>query len=199
MAETTPATLVTPELIAQRDAWTAPRTSPPIGLAEVRRWAIAVYWPEPPPRVFWTRTTRTTRYGGIVAPWDFNPVAWPLDRPPLPPGFGSMAFDAPWGQCLLNGGYVDRFGAPMRPGDVITESSALVGWEERETSLGLTLFSRYVPLDEPARRVGQAPHQDLHPLLARACERASRARTGGRHHARRRCVLRADRPPLTVR
>ena len=144
MAGGRPGTLVTPEFAGQRDIWTEARTAPPIGLTEIRRWAIAVYWPEQPPRIFWDEDyARGTRHGGIVAPWDFNPFAWPLERPPLPPGFGSMASDAAAGQRLLNGGYTDRFGAPMRPGDVIAEVSALVGWDERETSLGLTLFSHY--------------------------------------------------------
>ena len=34
-------------------------------------------------------------------------------------------------------------GGRRSPGCAVTERSALVGWDERETSLGLTLFSRY--------------------------------------------------------
>jgi hypothetical protein len=144
VAEDETQTLVTREFARQRGVWSEPRTAPPIGLTEIRRWAIAVYWPDHPPRIFWDQDYALgTRYGGVIAPWDFNPFAWPLERPPLPPGFGSMDQDAPSGQRLLNGGYTDRFGAPMRPGDSITEISALISWEERKTSLGLTLFSHF--------------------------------------------------------
>jgi acyl dehydratase len=41
----------------------------------------------------------------------------------------------------MNGGQVAEFFAPMRPGDVITSTSALVEFSERQTRLGLTLFS----------------------------------------------------------
>src|SRR3546814_7976329 len=35
------------------------------------------------------------------------------------------------GDNILNGGQVDRFGARMRPGDVISSRSRLTHWEER--------------------------------------------------------------------
>ena len=41
----------------------------------------------------------------------------------------------------MNGGQVETFGVVMRPGDVITSKNRLKGWNERETRLGLTLFS----------------------------------------------------------
>jgi hypothetical protein len=45
------------------------------------------------------------------------------------------------GRRGMNGGQVDTYGEPMRPGDVITSRSRLRDWDERETRLGLTLFS----------------------------------------------------------
>ena len=45
------------------------------------------------------------------------------------------------GRRGMNGGQVDTYGVPMRPGDVITSRSRLRDWDERETRLGLTLFS----------------------------------------------------------
>src|SRR5215217_6356724 len=76
---------------------------------------IAVYWPEEPPRLFWDEEyAGTTRFGGIVAPQDFNPFAWPVRhdpnaraatlRGPMPGRFG------------MNGGQTDTYGVPMRPG-----------------------------------------------------------------------------------
>ena len=39
--------------------------------------ALAVYYPDVPPRLFWDEEyARSTRHGGIVAPEDFNPFAW---------------------------------------------------------------------------------------------------------------------------
>src|SRR3546814_9702103 len=45
------------------------------------------------------------------------------------------------GDNILNGGQVDRFGARMRPGDVISSRSRLTHWEEREGRNGLTLYT----------------------------------------------------------
>ena len=44
------------------------------------------------------------------------------------------------GQRRMNGGQVDTFGVPMRPGDVIRTRTRLTHWEERETRLGHTMF-----------------------------------------------------------
>ena len=52
-------------------------TSFPITDSDIRRWAIAVYYPEPAPRLFWdAEYAAGTVHGGIVAPEDFNPFAW---------------------------------------------------------------------------------------------------------------------------
>jgi len=45
------------------------RVSYPITVSDIRRWAMAVYYPEEPPRLFWDEEyARATRHGGIVAP-----------------------------------------------------------------------------------------------------------------------------------
>ena len=41
----------------------------------------------------------------------------------------------------MNGGQVETFGVPIRPGDVITARTRLKDWNERTTRLGLTLFT----------------------------------------------------------
>ena len=136
-----PTTLVTDEMRQRRDAWSEPIVSRPVSLNDIVKWAIAVYWPERPPPLFWDEDyARTTRFGGLIAPQDFNPFAWPVDRPPPPKG-QEGATTAGVGQRVMNGGQTDTFGVPMRPGDVIRSSEALVNWEEREGRLGLTLFS----------------------------------------------------------
>jgi acyl dehydratase len=136
-----PTTLVTQEMIDRRNVWSPPRVSPPISLSDIRKWAIAVYWPETPPRLYWDEEyAKTTRFGGIIAPQDFNPFAWPAVREQMG-SFNASATSATVGQRAMNGGQTDVYHAPMRPGDVISSSSALVDWNERQGRLGLTLFS----------------------------------------------------------
>ncbi len=144
-------TLVTPQMVEARGVWSEPMYSHPISASDIRRWAIATYYPERPPPLFWDEDyAKTTRWGGIVAPPEFNPFAWQTDtpserrfwdadnnlpRPQLPPDP-----DTP-GQQGMNGGQDDVYGVPMRPGDVIKETFTLRDWNERTGRLGLTLFT----------------------------------------------------------
>jgi len=138
--ESTAGTLVTKEMEEAKGVWGPERVSPPVSESDIRKWAIAVYWPEKPPRLYWdAEYAKTTRWGGIIAPSDFNPFAWPVEREvraerATPQGGGV-------GTRGMNGGQVETFGQPMRPGDVITARSRLRDWNERQTRLGLTLFS----------------------------------------------------------
>jgi len=92
-------------------------TSPPVSLSDIRKHAIAVYWPEKPPRRFWDEDyARQTSWGGIVAPEDFNPFAWPIEGPGrLPNGV-----DLPEMARTFNGGSDAEYFSPVRPGDVVT-------------------------------------------------------------------------------
>lgn len=136
-----PTTYVTQEMLDTKGVWSEPVVATPVSLSDIRKWAIAIYWPETPPKLFWDDDyARTTRYGGIVAPQDFNPFAWPVDRPPPRKGQESATSAGP-GQRRMNGGVTQIYYDPMRPGDIISASQALTGWNERETSLGHTLFT----------------------------------------------------------
>ena len=54
--------------------WVDGRTAPPVTQTDIRRWAMATFYPEKPPRLYWdAKYAATTRWGGIVAPPDFNP------------------------------------------------------------------------------------------------------------------------------
>jgi len=124
----------------------------PVAQSDIRRWAIAVYYPRQPPRLFWDAGyARSTRHGGIVAPEEFNPFAWMaaerhepasarhgdgLDRPEC-----LLGIPGPGLSHQLNGGVSVSYGARMRPGDVITSVSRLVGYSERAGRLGLMLFT----------------------------------------------------------
>ncbi len=134
-------TLVTPEMIEQKGKFGEKNDSPPVTLSDIRKWAIAVYWPDTPPRLYWDEEYAAgTEYGGVVAPLDFNPFAWPIDRNPASRGPATPEGAGP-GTRGMNGGQTDEYFAPMRPGDVISSSTGLVDWLERTTRLGLTLFS----------------------------------------------------------
>ena len=138
-------TLVTQDMIDRKGVWGREHASPPVSESDIRKWAIAVYWPKTPPPIFWDADYAAgTRWGGLIAPPDFNPFAWPVtvERPPR--AERSEPTNTPRsgkGRRGMNGGQVDTYGVPMRPGDVITARNRLRKWDERETRLGLTLFT----------------------------------------------------------
>jgi len=128
------------------------RVSFPVSESDIRRWAIAVYYPQEPPRQFWDEAyAKSTRHGGIVAPEDFNPFAWMAadkDEPPAETGENSpdrtelmLGVPGPGLKYQLNGGMEVEYGTRMRPGDVITSVNRLSGYSEREGRLGLMLFT----------------------------------------------------------
>ena len=136
MAEQQAETLVTQDMIDRQGKWGGERISPPISASDIRKWAIATYWPEKPPAIYWDLDyAKTTRWGGIIAPSDFNPFAWPVERPQRPPQGGGK------GRTGLNGGQTDTYGVPMRPGDVIHSRTRLRDWNERQGRMGLMLYT----------------------------------------------------------
>lgn len=134
-------TLVTESMRERQGVWAKGAQSYPVSDSDIRRWAIAVYWPETPPKLYWdAEYAATTRWGGIVAPQEFNPFAWPPDRPRRASA-GPVPGQAPKkGENILNGGQTDTFFAPMRPGDVIRTRSRLSHWEEKDGRHGRTIF-----------------------------------------------------------
>jgi hypothetical protein len=132
----------------------AEKKSLPISSSDIRRWAAAIYWPEPPPRLFWDEEyAASTSHGGLVAPEELNPFAWfSAEGPNLPSSFEgvvrsagpeeSLGVKAPETSFIMAGGTEVTYGVRMRPGDVITSGlTKLTGYTERESRLGLTLFT----------------------------------------------------------
>jgi hypothetical protein len=128
------------------------RVSFPVSESDIRRWAIAVYYPQQPPRLFWDAAyAKTTRHGGIVAPEEFNPFAWMAAEQDPPATVDeaegidhvedSLAIPGPGLKHQLNGGVEVEYGTRMRPGDVITSVTRLVGYTEREGRLGPMLLT----------------------------------------------------------
>ena len=113
--------------------------SPPISENDIRKWAIAVYWPETPPKKYWDADyAKSSRWGGIVAPEEFNPFAWPIERKAAVRLGGDMGKEL--GQRVLNGGSEARYHTPMRPGDVIRSGTQLVEAYEKTGRIGLMMF-----------------------------------------------------------
>ena len=132
--------LVTPRMRERLGVWTPwGPPSPAIAESDIRRWAIAVYWPEVPPRLYWdAEYAATTRWRGIIAPVEFNPFAWPVpDR--TTPADDRRARREPRAR-RVNGGSRITFGVAMRPGDRIEARSQLVEWRVKPGRAGELLF-----------------------------------------------------------
>ncbi|SRR5713101_4919315 len=154
MSETEVAgTWISDEMRASVGGEYAQRTSFPISASDIRKWAQAVYYPQPPPPLYWDEAyAAKTSHGGIVAPEDFNPFAWmtaagPADVPDATaPGSTfpehNLGVELPATTNMLNGGIECSYtGVRMRPGDVITAVTCLTEYTERPGRLGLMLFT----------------------------------------------------------
>lgn len=118
----------------------------PIAASDIRRWAIAAYYPEAPPAQYWDESGRA---GPITAPQEFNPFAWMSGEGPAPTVVGTdpdrqftlLGVKGPGLAFQVNGGIQVTYGVPMRVGDVITSSSHISELTERPGRLGLMLFT----------------------------------------------------------
>lgn len=121
------------------------RTSYPISASDIRKWAIAVYFPEIPPE-------RYVGAGGpdapLTAPHEFNPFAWAAPgrkpkKPDVSAGFleNQLGITPPPLQFIVNGGTVIDYGVPMMEGDVITATNRLDNYFEKTGKRGTLLFS----------------------------------------------------------
>lgn len=150
-------TRISPEMRAALDTRISRRVSFPVSASDVRKWALAVYWPDLPPRLFWDEDyAANSPLGGIVAPEEFNPFAWMSAEDERHPASDvvasgdvndtdrleqSIGIRGPGLPFQLNGGMEVAYGARMRPGDVITSENRLADYSEREGRLGLMLFT----------------------------------------------------------
>lgn len=117
-----------------------PDTAYAVCVNDIRRWAIATFYPELPPAEYLDESVAARGpWGGMIAPRDFNPFAWtrctPPDTYPWMRGMGSEP-----GRRGLNGGQRNRYFAPIRPGDEITSVVTLVDAYEKQGRLGTMMF-----------------------------------------------------------
>jgi hypothetical protein len=140
-------TNISPEMAAAAGTEISRRVSFPVTDSDIRRWALAVYWPEEPP----ARYLRGD--GPLTAPEEFNPFAWAAAEVTThPAGVVSTQNDpdstekqigvaGPGLTFMLNGGMEAEYGVPIRSGDVITGVNRLASYSERRGRLGLMLFT----------------------------------------------------------
>src|SRR5262245_46017241 len=98
----------------------ARRVSYPISATDIRRWALATYYPDEPPRHYWDEEyAATTVHKGLVAPLELNPFAWITAEPKgvvrhqrLNPDMieTSLGIPGPGLKFMLNGGMVTSYG-----------------------------------------------------------------------------------------
>ena len=122
------------------------RVSFPITSSDIRRWAVAVYYPELPPRRFWAAPVGSMDSSALATPEDFNPFAWLVAEPAGPPPSlrdpeEVLGIASPDAAVRLRGGMSVDYGVPMRPGDVITSVRCLGGYAEREGRRGPMLLT----------------------------------------------------------
>ena len=119
---------------------TDPVVSLPVDANDIRRWAMAVYYPDAPPaELFDLAAAAKGPWGELVAPRDFNPFVWVEEfHPESYPWMRGMGTEP--GSRGLNGGQRSRYFAPIRIGDVITCVATLVDAYEKEGRLGTMLF-----------------------------------------------------------
>ena len=104
------------EMLAAVGRTLSRRVSFPVSESDIRRWALAVYYPDAPPeRFIEAETAAKPRHGGITAPEDFNPFAW----------LAALQSAAPSG------------GKENDPGS----ENRLMSYAERPGRLGLMLFT----------------------------------------------------------
>lgn len=147
-------TLITDEMRGIVGVVMEEETSFPIAASDIRRWALAVYYPEIPPPEFWDEDDPATlAAGGITAPDEFNPLAWmpQLPKPATSTGGArgkvgafelALGVDPPDFRAVLQGEIRARYGeARMRPGDVIHSATSITAYTEREGRMGLQLYT----------------------------------------------------------
>lgn len=133
----TPGVHLTQAEIDQIGTTSEPITAWPVDANDIRHWAIATHWPEPPPARFVDEAVATAGpWGGLVAPRDLDPFAWNPRRPWGGPWLRGMGAEP--GKRILNGGQRSAYFAPIRPGDVITGICRLVDVVEKDMKLGPT-------------------------------------------------------------
>jgi hypothetical protein len=143
--------LVTEDMRSILGAVMRESVSHPVAIGDIRKWAIAVYYPNTPPRQFWDEEyARGTHFGSIVAPEEFNPFAWSTEEPSLTdPKVAQTAFSEdelgvrpPAHKAILLTEIREQHGRiRIRVGDVIRSVVCISDYFERNGRMGRMLYT----------------------------------------------------------
>lgn len=122
----------------------------PASRSDIRKWALAVYFPRTPPRMFRDEGfAQGTPHRRIGAPEDFSPFAWIVADPLGAPGVladadsleSRLGIERSRLENQLNGALEAHYHPAIRPGRVITSERMLAGYDERSGRLGQMLLT----------------------------------------------------------
>lgn len=124
------------------------RISYPVSASDIRKWVLAVYYPEAPPEKY----LGVGAAGGatpLVAPEEFNPFAWgSAGAKPRPAdvsaGFieNQVGIEPPPLKFIVNGGSYSEYGVPIREGDVITSENSIQNYTVKQGKRGPLLMTQ---------------------------------------------------------
>jgi|KBSSwiStaDraftv2_1062776.scaffolds.fasta_scaffold84122_3 hypothetical protein len=121
-------------------------TSYPVSASDIRRWALAIYYPDAPPERY-VRAGAAAGESPLVAPEEFNPFAWTVAAPKGAPRFSGpkqieqAAGAVPPVKFSVNGGSTCEYGVAMQEGDVITSETRITSYSQKQGSKGPLLFT----------------------------------------------------------
>jgi hydroxyacyl-ACP dehydratase HTD2-like protein with hotdog domain len=137
--------LVTAEMRASLGGVVARRVSYPVCMSDIRKWALAVYYPDPPPDEFMEESS------DALAPEEFNPFAWAVAEQWKPDTSVALRdYDAmekalgivgPGLKNRVAGSIRVEYHLPLRVGDIVTSVTRLIDYFERDGRLGRMLFT----------------------------------------------------------
>jgi hypothetical protein len=123
------------------------RSSYPVSASDIRRWALAIYYPDPAPEAF-LRVGAAAGEEPLTAPEEFNPFAWATPGPS-----GTKAYTGPRYleeragitppaiNFIVNGGTECQYGVAMREGDVITGEFSIKSYAQKQGKRGPLLIT----------------------------------------------------------
>jgi hypothetical protein len=123
------------------------RSSYPIAAADIRKWAIAVYYPQPAPDQY-LGIGAAAGEPALTAPEEFNPFAWAT-----PGARGGDSYTGPRNleqragitppeiNFIVNGGTECEYGVAMQEGDVITAEFSIKSYAQKQGKRGPLLIT----------------------------------------------------------
>jgi hypothetical protein len=124
------------------------RTSYPVSASDIRKWAIAVYYPKAAPARFMA-VGAAAGEAPLVVPEEFNPFGWATREGRAEGGFTGPGYiermggvEPPELGFIVNGGSVCDYGARMLEGDVITAQHSVTGYSVKQGKAGRLLLTQ---------------------------------------------------------